>query len=384
MSGSRAASVRSLRVGMVLPNHVVGGVETATLRLCQGLCESGRYQPVVFVRQAGGKLAEFFAERGFPTVRYPAECPSYLHPAPYWRSVFEFRRLLREHRVELVHAADMPAALYAGLASRLAGIPSVCHIRSNFADILTRYKPLFACANRFAFASRAAWANFNRIWAVPPDRGEVVYDWAPEPHRLRDREAVRAEFGIPPGAFLIGMVARLAPPKDHDTLLRACAQLTAANRPVRLLLAGDGDPGELENLRQKVRQLGILEKTVIAGHRYDAQDLMAAMDTHVLCTRDEGFGLVLLESMAVGTPVVASRVGGIPEIVIHNQTGLLHECGNAEDLAAQLTQLANDSRLAARLAAAARDRIATEFTRERTITRIEGIYHRISGWHPGG
>jgi glycosyltransferase involved in cell wall biosynthesis len=327
----------------------------------------------VLLLEADGALGKLFENAAIPTVTYPAVCPSYRHPLPYWQGVLRFRKLLQEHRIALVHAADMPAGMYAAVASRLAGIPSLCHIRSNYPDLPARYKPLFACISRFAFASRATWSHFNRIWNVPAPRGEVVYDWAPLPGVMRNRQEVRAEFGVSPDALLIGMVARIAPPKDHETLLRACALLARLHPRFRLLLVGDGD---LSQVRRLGSSLGINDNVILAGYRACSQELMAAMDIHVLCTRGEGFGLVLLEAMAVGTPVVASRVGGIPEIVSHNDTGLLHECGNAEELAACLAALAGDPLLGRRLAASGLA-AAGRFSRARTVTQMEGIYRSI-------
>lgn len=363
---------------MVLPHSVVGGAETATLRLCLSLRETGRYSPVAFIREPDTAVRPLFDAEGIPTAGYTFAWPSYLHPVPYWRGILALSRLFRAHDIRIVHGADMPAALHAVVAAKLAGIPSVCHIRSNYDDFLARYKLPLACVNHFAFVSRAAWTHFNRIWNVPPHRGEVVYDWAPARDGVPDRNRLRAGLGIPPDAFVIGMVARVAPPKDFDTFLAAAARLALQDSAVRILLVGEAPSEEAGNrLRELIRNLGIAPVTVLAGHRRDARDLMAAMDVHVLCSRQEGFGLVLLEAMAAGTPVIGTRVGGIPEIVTHGVTGLLHGCGDIDDLAAQLAALRSQPELRARLAAAATARVESEFVKERTVAQIEDMYRRL-------
>jgi glycosyltransferase involved in cell wall biosynthesis len=368
------------RVAMVLMYDLVGGSEIAMLRLAVALRSRGHYSPVGFVRHIDGPIGRMMQGEGLPLVEYPCSFPSYLHPVPYWRDIFTLRRLLRKNQIRVLHCADMPVAQHAPLAGKLAGVPSVCHIRSNFGNPLTRYKLPLACVDHFAFASRSTRENFRQIWKVSPYRADIIYDWPPARTPARDRESVRAELGIPAGAFVVGMVARIAFPKDHQTLVKAWSQLARADANLWLLLVGEPKTSQDDDeLCKAVRDSGFQDRILVTGHREDIPDLMAAMDVHVLCTRSEGFGLVLLEAMSVGVPVIGTQVGGVPEIVEHNRTGLLHACGDADDLAAQIGSLRADPDLGRRLAAAAKVRLATEFSASRAAMQVEEIYRRLCG-----
>jgi glycosyltransferase involved in cell wall biosynthesis len=380
MSKSSKTPIKPPNVAMVLPSNVLGGVEIGTLRLALALRDRGRYNPLAFVLDPQSSVGQLFTAEKIPTIPYRRVAPSYLHPAPYWSSVFELRRHFIQNQIALIHCQDMHPGLQAPLAGKLAGIPSICQVRCNYGNFLSRYKLPFACADRFAFVSRATWDNFNQIWNVRPGLGTVLYDWIPEPKLTRDRYEVRRQFSIPEDAFVVGMVARLSPPKDHATLLAACAELRQRVPHLWILLVGEAQSKEQHGeLESKVQALDLMDRTIITGFREDVPDLLAAMDVHVLCTQREGFPLTVIEAMAVGTPVVATRVGGIPEIVEHGVTGLLHESGDVAALREALDSFASDPGLRATLAENAACSIRLKFGKEECLTKVEALYESLLG-----
>jgi glycosyltransferase involved in cell wall biosynthesis len=188
-------------------------------------------------------------------------------------------------------------------------------------------------------------------------------------------QALRRQFA-PNGEFLLLQVARLHPEKGHEHLFRALAAIRArAARPVRLLVAGSGS-FEAEYRRQ-VRELGVEEMVVFTGFRRDIPDLMAAADVLVLPSVAEAFGLVLAEALYLGTPVVASRVGGIPEIVRDGVDGLLVPPGSPEALAQALLEVSQDEGLRQRLAGAGRERMIETFRFEPMMRRYEALYQEM-------
>ncbi len=377
-----------LRVAHVLHSEVIGGVEMATLRMAEALRESGEVEVLAFCHGGETKVAELFRDSGFKTVGYEAGQFSYFHPRPFLRGVKDVARRLREHEVELVHCSDLMGAYHAGAAARSLRVPVACHIRSNFPNFELRYKPPIMTVNRFAFVSQATWQNFNKIFPVPSRRGTVIYDWAPETEAVEDKEQLRArvrdELGIAVDAPLFGMVARIAPQKDFETLLEAFAQVVAARPRAHLVIVGENrQPEEVksyyEELLARARELNLTKNITWTGFRRDVPQVLRALDAMVLATHTEGMPLILFEAMTTPVPVVATRVGGVPEIVEDEETGLLHEHGDAQGLARAMLRLIEDPALAVRLGESGLHFVRRRFSRERTIEAVHGLYMNLVG-----
>ena len=378
---SRANGVR--RVAHMLLWPQIGGGEIATLRVAKAIEEAGEFQSVAFCHGDDTEVARLFAEHGIETTGYRTADYSYRRAVPFIASAVRLAGRLRRRRIDLVHCSDMAGAYHAGLAARLARIPIICHIRSNFEDIPARYKPPLLTINHFAFVSEATWKNFNTIFHVSPDRGSVIYDWAPSTVAPVEHEAARArirrELGIAGGTPVFGMVARVAPQKDFETLIAATAEVLATRPDARLLLVGENN--EPEDCRLYYRQLcelieaeGLTERVTWTGFRRDVPELMLAMDVVVLSTRSEGFPLTVLEAMSLGRPVVTTRVGGIPEVIADGENGLRHEARDARGLARQILRVLEDKNLASALSNRGRESVLNRFTKQRTLEAIKQMY----------
>jgi len=198
--------------------------------------------------------------------------------------------------------------------------------------------------------------DFERVRVSRPDA----------PARLRAELAEGAD-------HLLLIAARLHPEKGYETLLAALPLLRPRlARPVRLLIAGTG---QLEaSYRALAATLGCADSVRFLGFRRDLPDLIAAADLFVLPSLAEAFGLVLAEALYLGTPVVATRVGGIPEIVVHGVDGVLVPPNDSESLAQALAELLTDAPRRARLAGAGHDKVAARLGFETMVRRYEAIY----------
>jgi glycosyltransferase involved in cell wall biosynthesis len=182
--------------------------------------------------------------------------------------------------------------------------------------------------------------------------------------RARDR------LGVPRDALVLGTIARLDPVKDLGTLVRATARI-APQLPVAVAVVGDGS--ERVPLEKLAADLGVTSVVRFLGHRDDARDWLAGCDVYVNCSISEGVSLTILEAMAAGLPVVATRVGGTPEVV-DDSCGLLIPARDTEGLAAALLVLARDPGRRQALGRAARARVETRFTLDRMVDEYKRVY----------
>lgn len=189
-------------------------------------------------------------------------------------------------------------------------------------------------------------------------------------HR-RERAAVRAELGIAPDEIVIGSVANLRREKAHDVLLRAAARTRTTGRPIRFVSVGQG-PLE-DSIRALHRELDLGERFLVLGHRPDAVRVMSAFDVFTLSSRHEGLPVSLMEALALGIPVVATAVGGIPQAITDGREGLLVRPAAPEALAAAYDRVVDDDDLRSRLAAAAMAR-GDDFAIEDAVARLEELY----------
>lgn len=190
------------------------------------------------------------------------------------------------------------------------------------------------------------------------------------------RERIRHEFGAQDSHLLL-IVARLHPEKGHEFLFKAMPAIQRrVGRPVRLLVAGRG-PFE-QAYREQVRSVGCGESVTFVGFRRDVADLMAAADLMVLPSVAEAFGLVLTEALYLGTPVVATRVGGIPEIVSDGMDGVLVPPADTDALTEAIVKLLNDPEARHRLAGAASERVRRRFGFQDMVRSYESVYEGLA------
>lgn len=213
---------------------------------------------------------------------------------------------------------------------------------------------------------------------VRPDRISLVRSSVEPPAGLpgpAGRAAARARHGIA-DEIAVGVVAALERRKGHDVLFRALAGIRGRAPAIRCLVCGDGS--QRAGLAALARELGIADIVTFLGEQRQVADVLAALDVFVLPSRHEGLGVAVLEAMAVGLPVVASAVGGIPEAVAHQATGLLVPPEDAEALGRAVFALATDPERARALGSAGRERVRGEFSMERMAESYERLYELVS------
>lgn len=217
---------------------------------------------------------------------------------------------------------------------------------------------------------------------MPPERGVVVPNAVSLPNEPSPDAivALRAALGCTSEHFVVAHVGRLVRWKGQDVFLQALARLHGEIPGLRAWVIGEADANTdsqafARSLHEMARSLGIADQAVFTGHRKDALDLMASADVVVHSSvKPEPFGLVIIEGMAAGRPVIASSAGAGEEIVENNVTGLLVPPGDAEALATAIRTLARNPELRVCMGEEARRRVAQHFSIERYVTRLESLY----------
>jgi glycosyltransferase involved in cell wall biosynthesis len=349
----------------------VGGGEESLLALAARL-DRDRVRPIASV-PAEGEMAERLRALGVPVTVLP------LPPLRPWtvlaasQALRRVRDVLDQARVALVHAQGPRGALYAGLAVRGRPVPLVWHART--ADPDRWLDPLLVRLAHTIVANSGATACRFRRW---PAARVIVVPNGVDLGRFGARPAdpdLRRALGLPAAGPVVGYVGRLEHGKGPDVLLAALERLAPEQPAVSLLLVGDGPLRPA--LAARAAAGGV--RAVFAGQRRDVPAVLRLCDVLAVPSRQEAFGRVLIEAMAARVPVVASAVGGIPEVCADGFTGLLVPPDDPDALAAALARTLTDTgATAARVRAAATD-VQARFDIRVHATRVQAVYDAVLG-----
>lgn len=349
-----------IRVAFVIGRLNVGGAEAELVRLANGL-DRARFRPFVTTLQDAGPLAAGLRDTELAALgRRRKATPG------TWRAL---RALLRERKPDVVQSFLFTENILCRLSGEGAVVSGLQGAISDDHD--TDVPSWKLRLERWTFGRARAVVSNSRYYRdlygrLGFDAGKIrVIPSAVEPPReAADGSAVRREFGIPEDRLLVTCVARLVERKGHEDLIRA------ADGKAALLFVGDGP------FRPRLEGKG----AILAGSRRDIPEILAASDVVALPSRfGEGCPNALLEAMAAGRPVVATRAGGTPEVVADGETGILVPPGDVEALRAALGRLAEDPGFRRRLGEAGRVRARAEFGVDKLVKLYEELYFELTG-----
>ncbi|HET9359366.1 MAG TPA: glycosyltransferase [Vicinamibacterales bacterium] len=296
---------------------------------------------------------------------------------------------LKRNEIELVHTHRYKDTVLGFIAARFAGVPHAVRTIHGLREPMKGWDRVkFGVYEALERVALHRWADLVIAVSkhIADDLTGAGYPPAIVTHihngvdlralaRTRRRDEVRHDLGIDPTALVIGTAGRLVPVKGHASLLRAAGLILQKERRAKFLIVGDGPlRGELTALAV---DLGIDGACQFLGHRADVHDLVSAMDIFVLPSLAEGIPMAVLEAMALGSPVVATAVGGVPEVVGHRASGLLVESGE-HAIADACLELAHDRDLAGRLAAEGRRVVEDRFSNVRSGEALVRAYERVA------
>ena len=378
-SSQRGRTAHRERVGVafVIDNMGFGGTELNAVRTA-ALLDRERFDLRVVCIGRDGPLSERYRELGIPVVRLPIRN---LYGPTMIAAGVRFARFVRSEDIQVVHAHDMYSNVFATIWGRIAGAPVVIASR-RWWHSLPNWKLRLGNAAAFRLA-RAVLANSpqvarsvqettklpaGRVWTLTNFADDAAF----EPISAELRAEQRRAWGVRDDAVVIGCVARLVPVKAHATLVDAFVEVHRRHPRAHLVLVGDGECRR--SLEAQVTRLKLAHAVTFTGELRGGGNHHRAFDISTLASLSEGFPNTLVEAMAAGVPVVATRVGGSVDAVVDGETGLLVEPRQPEKLAEALFRLVDSAPLRREYGDAARERATRTYRAAPTLLALQAMY----------
>jgi glycosyltransferase involved in cell wall biosynthesis len=373
------------RIMEMIDKPSLGGGQTALLLLAENLDRS-RFE-VVISSAGDGPLAEEARRNGITYV------PVSLGKRLSLRPLKEIAGALREHKIDILHTHGGIAGLYGRSAARRARTPAVVHtlhgihylhyrnplLRRLYVLLERRYS---RSTDRLILVCQSDLRQARKHRLAPEAKMTVILNGTDVRMNVAADDIFRrrSELGWPPGRPVVGTVARLHRQKGVIDLLRAAPKILSAFPEARIAVVGGGPQGS--SLRREAQRLNLEGRFLFLGERKDAASVMALFDIFVLPSLWEGLPFVLVEAAALGKPIVATAVDGVPEILEDGKTGLLAPPGNPSALAGAVISLLGDKEGCRRLGEMARRLVPPRFPLRRMIEQTQNLYLDVLGIKP--
>jgi len=396
------ASNPPVKVLRVIARLNVGGPALHVAYLTAGLAERGYDTTLVAGTIARGEESmAFVADAHNVHIETLSELHREISPIRDLRAILRLARLIRRERPAILHTHTAKAGAVGRIAALLAGDarpPIVVH--TFHGHVLRGY---FGRTMTFGFRTLERWLarTTTSLVAVSPEVRDdlVALRVAPASkftvvrlgidlaHRIASdgaqRRETRRQMGLRDDAFVVGWVGRMTAVKNTDSLVRALQTLVDLGVDARLLLVGDGP--DRDHLERYAHELGVMKRCLFLGYQEDVARFYDAIDALVLPSVNEGTPVSVIEALAAGRPVVATRVGGVPDIVRDGVDGYLVAPGDPSELAERLVRLARDPDRRARMGADGRARVLQRYTVARLVDDVDLLYRSLlAGPSPAG
>ena len=383
-----------VRVLRVIARLNMGGPALHVAYLTDGLQERGYRTTLVAGTLARGEESMAFVadDLGVP-VRTIDQLHREISPLRDAVAVLRLARIIRQERPHILHTHTAKAGAIGRLAALLAGParpPIVVHtfhghvlrgyfgpLRSLFFRLLERW--LAARTTALVAVSPQVRDDLVALSVAPRERFVVVRLGIELAERVAPDRNGRAEsrryLGIPVDRFTVGWIGRMTAVKRTDDVLVAFKRLREDGVDALLCMVGDGP--DREDLERRAHELGVIRDTIFLGYQEDVAPFYSAFDALVLPSSNEGTPVSAIEALAAGRPVVATRVGGVPDVVRDGQDGFLVETGDTDALAERLTRLARDPELRERMGSEGRTRVLPRYAVERLVDDVDRLYRSL-------
>ena len=360
---------------LLLTTHLdMGGIPVYTVNLSRYLKRAG-HEPVVV--SSGGKLEEWLRDDGIEHIRMDIRTKAEFG-FKVWRAIRGLRRIVREKNIDVIHSQTRITHVLGCVLDRSTGVPHVttCH---GFFKHRRLSRRLFPCWGRDVIAiSKSVQAHLINDFKVSPEHVSHVYNGIDVSGYLqgcpaRDRDLF-LKIGLKEGVPVIGMIGRLSEVKGHRYLIEAFGELISRGDQAQLLIVGSGPHGE--RLKELVSSQGLADRIFFSEGGEALSRYLGLVDIYCIPSVDEGFGLSLVEAMASGRPCIASKVGGLAEIVSDGEDGILVPPCDPKAILSAVELLLREEPLRRRLAAAAREKAIKNFSIEESVANTVKVYEK--------
>ena len=381
---------RPIRVMRIISRMNIGGPATHVVLLNAGLDRQG-YDCLLVTGSEGageGSLRDLAVSSNLRLVMIP-ELGREIAPWSDLVTLVKLYRLMRRGRPDVVHTHTAKAGFVGRIAARLAGVPVVLHtfhghvFRGYFSPARTRLYILIErlgarLSTRIVTISPRLREEIAQFGVAGRERIEIIplgFELGVFTSQARASGAFRRSLGLPTNAKLVGAVGRLVPIKNIPLLLEAAALARQQDPDIRVVLVGDGELRD--ELEARSEALGLAGAVVFAGWRRDLASVYADLDAVVISSHNEGTPASLIEAMATGCPVIATRVGGVPDLIADGETGRLVPPGDREALAAALLAVFREPERTTRMAELARHRVLERYQAQRLVADVDRLYREL-------
>jgi glycosyltransferase involved in cell wall biosynthesis len=376
--------MKKTRVGMVLNSVGFGGVTEVAIQLLRALPrDEFAFDLCLLKRDASAdpdRLARFAA------LDAPVHCAS--ASGGKFEMIAGVAGWAAERKLDILHTHSFRPNIYGRLGGALRrpeGLRLLPHYHNQYDDkwgkepeLLALERHLAASSDAVIAVSRSVQEHVAERLGIDADRIEVIANGVAAPDfQFADAAGARRQLGIRDGALVFGLIGRICRQKGQDIFAEAAIAAAAEMPEAEFLVIGDiEDEAMHRRLRQRIDEADLAERIRFTGHRSDMALVYSALDCVVAPSRWEGFGLMLIEAMAAGKPVIAARAGAIPEVVAEDKTALLVPPENAAELAAAMLRLGSDAGLLRALGQAGIER-QKAFSWQEAAAKLASVYRRI-------
>ncbi len=380
---------RPLRIAIVIARLNVGGPATHVIELAAGLPHGRFTVRLIAGREGRGETGMHYLaeEKGVRPEIVPALSP-HLGPSDLI-AFFQLLKIFRSWKPDVVHTHTAKAGAVGRAAARCAGVPVVVHTLHG--HVLRGYFPrpvegifrniergLTRITDRIVTLSPALKADLVEMGIAGPEKIDVIplgMDLDPLLGCDSRRNELRAELGIGAEEPLVGTVGRLVPIKNHRLFLEAARSMVDSGLPARFVVVGDGELRD--SLRVFASELGIADRVCFLGWRKDMVPVYAGLDLLALTSDNEGTPVAVIEAMAAGVPVVATAVGGVPDVVRDGETGRLVPAGDSEAMFQAWRTALGEKTPTEQMRVRARREVEERFGRERMLSAMASLYETL-------
>jgi len=308
-----------------------------------------------------------------------------INPFQDLRAFFALWKLMIRERPDMVHTHTSKAGILGRVAARLAGVPIIVHTAhghvfyGHFGPFASRFfllveRAMARITDQMVALTEGEKNDYTRLSVFNPEKIVTIHSGVKTEQFLNakvDIEVKWRSLGLSPKGLVVGTVGWLLPIKGPMHLLKAMEDVRQAHPETSLVYVGKGD---LETeLRAEVRKTGVSDRVMFLGWRNDIPEIMQLLDVFVLPSLNEGMGRVLVEAMAAGKPIVASRAGGIPDLVRHGRNGFLVEAGNVDDLSAAIKKLLSNKEMREEMGKVGRT-MSRNYDAQTMIEKLDVLY----------